>query len=308
MKAPRNFTLDPQVYGRPEPAGFLAFYPAMRAATVMVAILFVIVLVAQFLNLDSGAGGIASEPIAMQVADEAAQAEEVVEEAEAPLAAEQLPAPVEVEPVAEMEVMVEEEVVIEAPAEESDPLQLEAPAEEAVETEAYAALTPEAEEAIEEEMVEGEAEMGRQLASPESTPSLEVQESSEGDQAVSTQRPPGGGGGEPPQTPVVDEPAVEDEAQGTEVPFETATVEITSSPSPIIEPTIAEQVASSAQASPDFPREEPIDEVPEVAEEPVKIAQESAPVTFLQQLIIILAIALITLAFVTIFLRRQLNR
>ena len=40
LRAPRNFTLDPARYGRPQPAGRL--YPALRTATVLAAILFVV--------------------------------------------------------------------------------------------------------------------------------------------------------------------------------------------------------------------------------------------------------------------------
>jgi hypothetical protein len=124
---------------------------------------------------------------------------------------------------------------------------------------------------------------------------------------VATQRPPSGGSGEPPQTPSVDEQAAEEAGQDSEMPVETATVTITPPPSPIIEPTITVEVALSDQATGELPREEPIEEVQEVAEEPVTTTQDTS-LTIFQPLIIILAIVLITLGFVTLYLRRQLKR
>jgi len=45
LRAPRNFTLDPASYGRPVSSSAYTFYPIVRAATAIVAILFVLVLV-----------------------------------------------------------------------------------------------------------------------------------------------------------------------------------------------------------------------------------------------------------------------
>ncbi len=67
-------------------------------------------------------------------------------------------------------------------------------------------------------------------------------------------------------------------------------------------------MASSVQPSREIPQEEPIEEIPQVSEEPVQTAQESSLATILQQLIIIFAIALITFSLVTLYLRRQLKR
>ncbi|NJN54751.1 MAG: hypothetical protein HC804_08370 [Anaerolineae bacterium] len=39
-QVPRNFTLDPAVYGRPARQPLLTYYPALRAATVLTAVLF----------------------------------------------------------------------------------------------------------------------------------------------------------------------------------------------------------------------------------------------------------------------------
>jgi hypothetical protein len=47
--APRNYTLDPAVYGRPDQAKAPLMYPFLRGATVMVGLLFIVALTAQLL-------------------------------------------------------------------------------------------------------------------------------------------------------------------------------------------------------------------------------------------------------------------
>ncbi len=43
-RVPRNFTLDPALYGRPQPQPLLQLYPVLRAATVLNAIVLIIIL------------------------------------------------------------------------------------------------------------------------------------------------------------------------------------------------------------------------------------------------------------------------
>ena len=75
-RAPRNFTLDPALYGRSQRQPFAGAYPMLRSATAVTAFLFVIALAAN-LYLGSISGDTASQPasVAMQemapVADEA---------------------------------------------------------------------------------------------------------------------------------------------------------------------------------------------------------------------------------------------
>ena len=127
-RVPRNFTLDPAVYGRPQRQPLFEFYPVMRAATVLTAIFFILALGADlFLG---GPGGLASpQGVALMV--EETTSETAVE---APAAA----------PVAEVTRVVTESYAGEAEsaAVEAAPL-MEAPAaEEMVESTASAAATP----------------------------------------------------------------------------------------------------------------------------------------------------------------------
>ena len=148
-RAPRNFTLDPAVYGRPQPQPAYELYPALRVATAVAAFFFIIAVV---LDLATPAGGL-GQPLAA-VSHEEAPAAEVGVAQEAADAA-----PAEVTPEAE-EIIVESEAVevtrvvtetveeeeMAAAAEEEAPEALEAaPAEEPVEEEAL-----EREEAVEE--------------------------------------------------------------------------------------------------------------------------------------------------------------
>ena len=119
FRAPRNFTLDPALYGRPQPAGRL--YPALRTATVLAAILFVVVLSADLLGT-VGPMGLASAPAEMELSQRAS-------EPEADLApADEAAAGVKVTRVVEEEIVVEEELVEEV-APEAAPIE-EAAAEE----------------------------------------------------------------------------------------------------------------------------------------------------------------------------------
>lgn len=124
VRAPRNFTLDPALYGRPQPAGRL--YPALRTATVLAAILFVVVL-----TLDLA--GTAS-PLRQAGAPAASEVSQVASEPEADLGfVDEAASVVEVTRIVEEEIVIEEaeEAVMEEAAEVE--LAAEAPAEEVVE-------------------------------------------------------------------------------------------------------------------------------------------------------------------------------
>ncbi len=132
-RVPRNFTLDPAVYGRPQRQPLFEFYPVMRAATVLTALFFILALGADLFL--AGQGGLASpQNVALMVeetasdtaveAPMAAQAVEVtriitettVEEGEtvAAEAAPMMEAPVAEEMVESAAPAVEEEMLPEA--------------------------------------------------------------------------------------------------------------------------------------------------------------------------------------------------
>ncbi|MFN2221658.1 MAG: anti-sigma factor family protein [Candidatus Promineifilaceae bacterium] len=157
MRAPRNFTLDPARYGRPAPSTPDRLYPIMRVATVVVAILFVLVLV---IDLAPFAGG---REASQSMADSAQPAAEVV----------QAPAAPEEEPVleAEAQAVAVDEVVIEVTRVVTDEEAMAAmAAEEPAAAEQPAAEQPAAEEATEivgEEVAEEAAEAEAPLAGSE---------------------------------------------------------------------------------------------------------------------------------------------
>lgn len=148
VRAPRNFTLDPALYGVPEPDSAVRLYPVLRTATVLVGIFFVIAVGAALLIPQGGnMGSLALAPMADEIAGDARNVipeseqkfmEVPLEEAAAPI--------VETEILAEEEIVSEAEMAAEAPAEEAP-----APAEDLV------AGTPSAETAIDATM---EADLG----------------------------------------------------------------------------------------------------------------------------------------------------
>jgi len=84
-RAPRNFTLDPALYGRPARQSGAGLYPAMRVATVLVGVFFIVAVGAEVLTFDTQAYDTNS------VADRffaQAPAADVVLEAEAEMASE----------------------------------------------------------------------------------------------------------------------------------------------------------------------------------------------------------------------------
>ena len=136
-KVPRNFTLDPALYGRPQRQPLFQLYPVMRLATVLTAIFFILAIGADLFLYGGGApaSGDAAQDVAM-VAEEAMEAldaetavevtrivtEVVVEEGET--AAEAAP-PVEAPAAEEMAEATESTVEEEMPAAASPPPQTE---------------------------------------------------------------------------------------------------------------------------------------------------------------------------------------
>ena len=122
-RVPRNFTLDPAVYGRPQRQPLFQLYPAMRVATVLTAFFFLLAISAE-LFLPGGGSAVmsgVSQDVAM-VAEEAM--EETAVEAtgvEAPSAAQDVEVTRVVSETVVEEgeaVMVEAAPMLEAPAEE----------------------------------------------------------------------------------------------------------------------------------------------------------------------------------------------
>lgn len=156
MKAPRNYTLDPAIYGQPVAQPSRPLYPALRLATALTAFFFVL---AVALDLLTPIGAL-EESVAMLAAPQEAQVGEVAGEA-AP------PAAVLMEEAAEEEMTT---AVVEEPATErtTSETPAEAPAPE------IAAAEEAAEEAVEEaEDLADEATQTREtvpgIAAPEAT-------------------------------------------------------------------------------------------------------------------------------------------
>ena len=127
VRAPRNFTLDPALYGRPTPSALFNLYPVMRTATALAAIVLIFLF---SLDLFSSTG-LESDTVAQAPVTTSGEAANVVSEAESAVE--------EAAQAAEPNLFNADEDEFEAAEEAMD----EAPAEEEAE---------ESEEAIEEEM------------------------------------------------------------------------------------------------------------------------------------------------------------
>lgn len=68
-RVPRSFTLDPALYGAPKPQRAQQVYPLLRGATVLTALLFVVVLGLGQLNLGSGSSALQATSLAQQAAE-----------------------------------------------------------------------------------------------------------------------------------------------------------------------------------------------------------------------------------------------
>lgn len=161
VRAPRNFTLDPALYGAPVDSAADRLYPIMRVATAAVALLFVLVLVLDFVSL----GG--SQEIAQPLAEQLSSSRDALE---AP--AEEAP-PVEAESETAMvdEGAVEVTRVVEAVEEAAEMAAEEIVAEEAMAEEPAAAEmvgeAADAAEAVAEEEAEVIVEAEATLPSPD---------------------------------------------------------------------------------------------------------------------------------------------
>ncbi len=140
-RVPRNFTLDPAVYGRPQRQPLFQLYPAMRTAAVLTAFFFILAVAADLFMVDQGdmTFSNAAPDVAMVEAVEVTRVvtETVVEEGET----------VEVTRVVSEEVVVEEMAAPAAVEMAEEPMAEEAaPAEEMLAAEAPEAEEPAAEE------------------------------------------------------------------------------------------------------------------------------------------------------------------
>jgi hypothetical protein len=150
MKAPRNYTLDPAVYGRPVAQPSRPLYPALRLATALTAFFFVL---AVALDLLTPIGAL-EESVSMVSAPQEAQMEEAAGET-APRTDSFAGTPA---PPAVMMEEAPQEPEVAADAAEEEPVEEEAAEEEAVE---------EAEEMMDEAAQTEEAAPG--IAAPEAT-------------------------------------------------------------------------------------------------------------------------------------------
>jgi hypothetical protein len=125
QRAPRNFTLNPSLYGRPQPQPATWLFPVMRTATALAAVFFVLAIILEM------AGLFVARPVMAPVAMESVPAFEL-----------QMAATVEADVVAQeaMPLTVEmEEVEVEGAAPEMQPME---PAGAVVADDAPAAETP----------------------------------------------------------------------------------------------------------------------------------------------------------------------
>lgn len=146
VRAPRNYTLDPAIYGAPDPAYGARLYPTVRVATAMAALMFIFMVTLTLLSNNGADDTAMSEAVAVQMmgeADTTADEEEsvafaveeaaeiVVEEADVVEEAEPMAdAVMEEEPEVFAEVeLLEEEVAADAEPEPTDSLAVAADGE-----------------------------------------------------------------------------------------------------------------------------------------------------------------------------------
>ncbi len=155
-RVPRNFTLDPAVYGRPARQPLIRAYPILRGATALTAVFLIFALAAGlFTGLGGGAQSMAVEMApAEEVAMEAAPIEEVVEEEGEMVEVTRVVAETIVEAEAADSAVEEIEIPAEVPLAEEAPSEAP-PLAEAAATKGLGpdnlAGAAEAEEAVEEE-------------------------------------------------------------------------------------------------------------------------------------------------------------
>lgn len=130
LRAPRNFTLDPAVYGAAEPTFAMQLYPKLRTATAIMAVLLVGIVALDFLTTGGG-GALTSAPADVAMVQQESAAEPMVE-ATFPAAAGELTdmgtSASNADEAAER--IIEEEVVIETEVEAEEVMEDEAMDEE----------------------------------------------------------------------------------------------------------------------------------------------------------------------------------
>lgn len=164
VRAPRNFVLDPAVYGQKESqrqGALSGFYPGLRVATALTAFFFMLALALDLATpygavnrplLGTGASQVAMQESSREGDDVAMVAEEELESA--PAAADEAPA-MDEEPAEEPEPEISAFAITEEPAVGEV---AEEAAEESMEEEAITAAQPQAEETEEEAAVEEQPE------------------------------------------------------------------------------------------------------------------------------------------------------
>lgn len=313
VSAPRNFTLDPALYGVPEPDSAIRLYPILRTATVLVSIFFVIAVGAALL-IPQG-GSMESMALAPMAGEIVGDAQNVIPEAEqkfmeVPL--EEAAAPiVETEVLAEEEIVSEAEMAVEAPAEEAP-----APAEDLV------VGTPSAETAIDATM---EVELGidetmeQEAVAEEAITEGELEESDSGlipaapitteERQMTEEAARAGGIDTEPALETPGEEVLEAEAPPAE-PLPTASA-LTRAPMPsATSPALAEVEPSRSAEGTAVDRAEVQEEVP--AEEQPAIDQDAGLdfgrtiFSLLTILVVILGMAVIVLSAATLLVRRKM--
>ena len=314
VRAPRNFTLDPALFGRPARQSNARLYPAMRVATVLVGVFFIIAVGAEILTFDGRASetsSIAEQIVGMATAEDALMDTEAETVLEAEPADDLAAAPrtgIDIdEVIPEREEAVEEEQPQEAPVEslgaaaDEDVVEGEDAAEESF---AVTVVTAAAEAAAEKNAVaEAEAESAPTAPMPaEEQGEIEGAPPAEADDGQADL--PLGDGGEPEESPrpgvlmteVADRAALAATEMATSMPTLTpsADVEPGQAPEEVVAETPGEAVTGEPEALP-------------VQGGPAASQDDSTGLPTLQVVILLLGITLILLAAVTLITRWQLK-
>jgi anti-sigma factor RsiW len=309
VRAPRNFTLDPALYGRPADQSNARLYPAMRVATVLVGVFFIVAVGAEILTFNDRASVTSS--MAEQIVG-LAPAADVTMEGEAVTVQEAEPAAaLELElqtgsdsdrAVPASEEAVEEEQLQEVPLDslgavaDEDMVESEEAAEESF---ALAVVTAVAGAAVEKYMTE---EAVAESAPREPIPEEEqveavgapVAESDDGQADLAA-----GGGDKPEDAPQPGILMTEVAGRISSAATETATSQ----------PTVTLGAVAQEEAVAEAPREAEAEE-PEalpVAAAPAESRDDGSDLPLLRVVILLLGITLIILAAVTLITRWRLK-
>jgi anti-sigma factor RsiW len=309
VRAPRNFTLDPALYGRPADQSNARLYPAMRVATVLVGVFFIIAVGAEILTFNDRASVTSS--MAEQIVGLAPTAD-VTMEGEAVTVQEAEPAAaLELElqtgsdsdrAVPASEEAVEEEQLQEVPLDslgavaDEDMVESEEAAEESF---ALAVVTAVAGAAVEKYMTE---EAVAESAPREPMPEEEqveavgapVAKSDDGQADLAA-----GGGDKPEDAPQPGILMTEVAGRISSAATETATSQ----------PTVTLGAVAQEEAVAEAPREAEAEEpkaIP-VAAGPAKSRDDGSDLPLLRVVILLLGITLVILAAVTLITRWRLK-